>query len=403
MRVGLPNRLLMAAAAVLVAACGGTSSTAAPPSNTVKDTVKVGIVYSKTGLLASYGQQYIEGLQIGVAYATKGTNIVNGHKIEITTQDDAGDPAKAVSAAKDLIGQGFHIIGGSTSSGAATQVAPIAAQNKVLFLSGPAASDAITGINHYTFRSGRQSQEDVLAIKGTLTGSLSGKKILVFAQDTAFGQGNFAAVKALIGDPYGATVDKILVPASATDFTPFAKQAKDSKPDVMFIAWAGNTATGMYTSLSQQGVLTSTTVVTGLDQRSTYPLFAPLAGSAEMLSHYVYQAPKNAANDYLVSELKKQSKVPDLFDPDGFVAGQMIVQAVGKADGDSNVEKMISALENYSFQAPKGGQQIRAADHAMLQPMFIVKLAGSGASLEPTVVKTVSLQDATPPVVAMKP
>jgi len=403
MRVGLPSRLLMVAAAVLVAACGGASGTSPTPTSQVKDTVKVGIVYSKTGLLASYGQQYIDGLQVGLAYATKGTGIVNGHKIEITSQDDAGDPAKAVSAVKDLIGQGFHIIGGSTSSGVATQVAPIAAQNKVLFISGPAAGDAITGINHYTFRSGRQSQEDVLAIKGTLTGNLSGKKILVFAQDTAFGQGNVAAVKALIGDPNGATVDKILVPASATDFTPFAKQAKDSKPDVMYIAWAGNTATAMYTSLSQQGVLTSTTVVTGLDQRSTYPLFAPLAGGAQLLSHYVYQAPKNAANDYLISELKKQSKVPDLFSPDGFVAGQLIVQAVGKADGDGNVEKMISALENYSFQAPKGGQRIRAADHAMLQPMFIVKLTGSGANLEPEVVKTVSLQDATPPVVPMKP
>ena len=403
MRVGLPSRLLMVAAAVLVAACGGASGTSPTPTSQVKDTVKVGIVYSKTGLLASYGQQYIDGLQVGLAYATKGTGIVNGHKIEITSQDDAGDPAKAVSAVKDLIGQGFHIIGGSTSSGVATQVAPIAAQNKVLFISGPAAGDAITGINHYTFRSGRQSQEDVLAIKGTLTGNLSGKKILVFAQDTAFGQGNVAAVKALIGDPNGATVDKILVPASATDFTPFAKQAKDSKPDVMYIAWAGNTATAMYTSLSQQGVLTSTTVVTGLDQRSTYPLFAPLAGGAQLLSHYVYQAPKNAANDYLISELKKQSKVPDLFSPDGFVAGQLIVQAVGKADGDGSVEKMISALENYSFQAPKGGQRIRAADHAMLQPMFIVKLTGSGANLEPEVVKTVSLQDATPPVVPMKP
>ena len=41
------------------------------------------------------------------------------------------------------------------------QVAPIAAQNKVLFISGPAATDAITGINKYTFRSGRQAYQDV--------------------------------------------------------------------------------------------------------------------------------------------------------------------------------------------------------------------------------------------------
>ena len=54
----------------------------------------------------------------------------------MTEPDDAGDPAKAAAAAKDLIGKGYKIIAGSTASGVALQVAPIAAQNKVLFISG---------------------------------------------------------------------------------------------------------------------------------------------------------------------------------------------------------------------------------------------------------------------------
>jgi branched-chain amino acid transport system substrate-binding protein len=400
MRVGFVSRSLVATvtAGLLAAACGGSSPTGDNSGSQVKDTVQVGLIYSKSGLLASYGAQYIQGFKIGLAYATKGTNVINGHEIKVTEVDDGGDPAKAVSAAKDLIGQGVKILAGSTASGVALQVAPIAEQNKVLFISGSAASDAVTGINHYTFRAGRQSQQDVLAIKGTLSGSLSGKKILVFAQDTAFGQGNVTAVKNLVGDPNGATVDKILVPASANDFTPFAKQAKDAKPDVVYIAWAGNTAQSMYQALQQQGVLTSTTVVTGLDQRSTYPAFGPLIGTATMLSHYVYQGPKNAVNDYLVSEMKKQGGVPDLFTPDGFVTAQLIVHAVDKGNGASDTEKMISALEGYSFQAPKGQEQVRKDDHALLQPMFIVKLEGSGASIEPTVLKTVSLADATPPI-----
>ena len=97
--------------------------------------------------LASYGKQYIEGFKAGLAYATNGTNKVGDRPIEVTEVDDAGDPAKAVSAAKDLIGKGVKIIAGSTASGVALQVAPIAAQNKVLFISGPAATDGITGVN----------------------------------------------------------------------------------------------------------------------------------------------------------------------------------------------------------------------------------------------------------------
>ena len=142
-------------------------------------------------------------------------------------------------------------------------MAPLAAQNQVLYISGPAASDAITGVNRYTFRSGRQSYQDVLAANSFLTGT--GKKIVVFAQDYAFGQGNAAAVKAVLGGK-GHTVTSILVPLTANDFTPFAQQVVQAKPDLLFVAWAGSTAGAMWQALQQQGVFKATTVTTGLAQ-----------------------------------------------------------------------------------------------------------------------------------------
>lgn len=394
LKLGARLGIVVSALALAVAACGGGGQAQPTPA---KAPVKVGLIYSKSGLLASYGAQYIEGFRVGLDYATKGTGSVNGHKIEVTEQDDAGDPAKAVSAAKDLIGQGYKILAGSTSSGVATQVAPIAAQNQVLFISGPAATDAITGINRYTFRSGRQTYQDILTAKAILGGAVSGKKVVVFAQDSAFGQANLAAVKAVLGGE-GATVDKVLVPLTANDFTSFALQAKQAKPDLLFVAWAGTTAQSMWQALDQQGVFAATTVVTGLDQRSSYSTFGPVASKIQFLSHYVYQAPKNDANTFLINALKKEGKVPDLFDPDGFVAAQMIVHAVDKADGDASVDKLIAALEGYTFIAPKGQETVRAKDHAMLQPMFIVRLEQSGAGWDAVPVKTLSPSDVAPPI-----
>src|SRR5579884_3470144 len=66
--------------------------------------INVGLVYSKTGPLASYGAQYAEGFAAGLDYATHGTGAVAGHKIVVTERDDTGAPDKAVAAAKDLIG-----------------------------------------------------------------------------------------------------------------------------------------------------------------------------------------------------------------------------------------------------------------------------------------------------------
>ncbi|HLJ60910.1 MAG TPA: substrate-binding domain-containing protein [bacterium] len=397
----LNTRAILGAAvgvALLVAAWGQAGPTRAAAA--AKTTVRVGMVYSGTGPLAGYGAQYKDGFEVGLAYATGGTGTVNGHKIDVSWNDDAGDPAKAVSEAKDLIGQGVKILAGPVSSAVALQVAPLAAQNKVLLISGPAAADAVTGLNRYTFRSGRQTYQDILTAKSFI-GDVGGKKIVVFAQDYAFGQANVAAVRGVLGTA-GAQVSQILVPLSANDFTPFALQVKQAKPDLLFVAWAGNTAPAMWQSLDQQGVFSVTTVVTGLDQRSTYATFGPVASKISFLSHYVYQAPRNRANTYLVDALKKRGAVPDLFDPDGFVAAQMIAHAVQTADGD-DVEAMIKALENWTFLAPKGQQLIRAADHAMLQPMFQVKLVGAGGGYEPQSVKNLALQTVVPPVTPFKP
>ena len=395
-----PRRMFLATAGLAVAAlvasgCGSPQE--APPEPAGTDApVKVGLVYSQSGALASYGKQYSEGFKAGLEYATKGTNKIGKRSVEIKEVDDAGDPAKAVSAAKDLIGQGYKVIAGSTASGVALQVAPLAAQNKVLFISGPAATDGLTGVNKYTFRSGRQSYQDVLAAKSYMSAP-SGKKVLVFAQDSAFGKSNVDAVKAVIGGA-GATVESLLVPANATEFTGFAVQAKNAKADMLFVAWAGTTASAMWQALDQQGVLGSTTVVTGIDQRASWPIFGSAGAKISLLAHYFDGASDNDATKALRQAIPGGKL--DLFHPDGFTAAQMIVRAV--QEGGDDVEKMVKGLEGWSFDGVKGKITVRAEDHAMLQPMFQGKFVGTGATLKPELVKALEPDEAAPPAVQMK-
>jgi branched-chain amino acid transport system substrate-binding protein len=398
MTVRSTRRVVVAAATVMVAAlaAAGCGSPKEAASGGDAAPVKVGLVYSQSGPLASYGKQYAEGFRAGLGYATDGTNKIGNRPVEVTEVDDAGDPAKAVSAAKDLIGKGYKIIAGSTSSGVALQVAPLAVQNKVLFISGPAATDGITGVNRYTFRSGRQSYQDVMTAQSFI-GDPKGKKVLVFAQDSAFGKANEAAVKAVIGGA-GATVSSVLVPASATDFTPFASQVSAAKPDLLFVAWAGTTAPAMWQSLDQQGVLSSTTVVTGLDLRASWPTFGAAGTKISFLAHYFDGASDNA--EAKAARAAVPGGVLDLFHPDGFTAAQMIVHAVDK--GGDDVDKMVGALEGWSFEGVKGKLTVRADDHAMLQPMFQAKLTGSGDAMTAELVKTLTPDEVAPPVVAMK-
>jgi branched-chain amino acid transport system substrate-binding protein len=80
---------------------------------------------------------------------------------------------------------------------------------------------------------------------------------------------------------------------------------------------------------------------------------------------------------------------------------QMIVHAL-KTAGSDDPDKLVSALEGWKFLAPKGFQAIRPQDHAMLQPMFRVKLVSKNGKLAAQVLGTANSFATAPPVVAMR-
>ena len=391
------SRLLTALVlpALLLSACGDGEDAASPgpdeaAGGATGEPIPVGLITSTSGLLSTYGEPYVEGVQAGLDYATDGTGACpDGRPIELETIDDGGDPEKAVSAATDLVGRGVQVIAGTLSSGVALQLAPFAEENDILYIAGAAASDAITGINPNTFRAGRQTYQDVATVQ-TLLDDTSGD-VLVFAQDTEFGKGNVAAVEAVLGGA-GANVESLLVPAGANEFTPFAQQVNDAAPDLLFVAWAGDTTNAMWQSLQQQGVFENTTVTTGLGDLNSWPAYGEEPGDIRFIAHYVPGSTDNDAADAMEESVEQ----PDIFTPDGFVTAQMIVRAVCEGDVE-DTPSMIEALEGWEFEAPKGMQTIRAEDHAMLQPMFTASLTGAVGERVGEVLETVEPDVVAPP------
>lgn len=382
----------------LAASCASPQDSAGGDS----DEVKVSLVTSTSGPLASYGKQYLQGFEAGLDYATDGTGEVDGRKITVLKDDDGGDPAKAVSLAKKRIGQDVRIIAGSVASGVATQLAPVAEQNQTLFLSGPAATDEVTGANDHTFRSGRQTYQDVVTAKSILEAQAESEEdesseagdqsVVVLAQDNAFGQANVAAVRDVLGAD-GTKVTPVLASPTTTDLTPTATKVKAAKADMVFVAWAGDTAQSMWNTLNQQGVLDTSTVVTGLDIKSSYPVFGKARDKITLLAHYVPGATETEEAEAMRGYFKKKKWQEDLFSPDGFNAAQMVVEAVRAGGDDMDTSAMIKALEGYSFSGVKGENTVREADHALLQPMFEAEFDESGT---PSVVTTFDPKQVAP-------
>lgn len=382
---------------LLVTSCSDPTS---QESDGATDTVTVGVVTSLSGPLEPYGRQFLAGVRAGVDFATEGTGEVDGTSIELVEADDASDSARAVAAVTEQIGDGARIITGNISSGIGLAEAPLAEQNQILFIAGPGSSDALTGINSYTFRSGRQTYQDVLTARSFL-GDPQGKSILVFSQDSAFGESNVASVTSVLGGE-GAEVQSILVPVEATDITPFAAEAKAVAADMVLVAWVGDSSAAMWRSLDQQGVFDTSQIVSILDVASAYPVLYPpgVAQKIGFLGHYFDGVTDNEMSQALATGLEGSGQEPDIYTNDGFVAGLMIVRAVG--EGGTDVDAMISALEGWSFDGPKGEMTVRAEDHALLQPMFKTVMQVNDGTYTAMAEETLDAMEVAPPVVDMK-
>jgi branched-chain amino acid transport system substrate-binding protein len=105
---------MVAVAATLVTACGGggknnsssssssSSSSGGSSPEPTGSVIKIGIIQSLTGSQASSSDQ---GDTVGPAWAdwVNANGGLNGHKVQVISVDDAGDPAKAQAAEKQLV------------------------------------------------------------------------------------------------------------------------------------------------------------------------------------------------------------------------------------------------------------------------------------------------------------
>lgn len=348
-----------------------------------KGDIKIAHIYSRTGPLEAYGKQTQTGLMMGLDYATGGTMTVNGRKIVVMEKDDQGKPDIGKSLLATAYGDDkVDLAVGPTSSAVALAMLPVAEEYKKILLVEPAVADAITGDkwNKFIFRTGRNSSQD--AASNAAVADQDGVTIATLAQDYAFGRDGIKAFKEALKK--AKVVHEEYLPPNTTDFTAgiqrIVDQLKD-KPGKKFIAvvWAG--ATPPFNALAAQNLKQryGIDVATGgniLPAMVSYKQFPGMEGA----TYYYFGIPKNPVNDAMVAAHYKEFKSPpDFFTAGGFSAAMAIVTALKKTNGDTDTNKLISAMEGMSFDTPKGKMTFRKEDHQAMQSMYHFRIKADPA------------------------
>ena len=366
--------------------------------------IKIALIHGKTGPLEAYAKQTENGLRMGLEYATKNTMEVDGRKIVLITKDDQGKPDLAKAAlAEAYQDDKVDLAIGTTASGAALAMLPVAEEMKKVLIVEPAVADSITGEkwNRYIFRTGRNSSQD--AISNAVAIGKPGVTIATLAQDFAFGKDGVAAFKEALSKTGATLAAEEYVPATTTDFTAAGQRLFDALKDkpgkkIIWVIWAGGG--DPLTKLQDMDPKRY-----GIELSSGGNILPALAAykrlpGMEGATYYYYGIPKNPINDWLVTEHQKRFNAPpDFFTAGGFAAAMAAVTAVQKAKSTDS-EKLIAAMEGMEFDTPKGKMVFRKEDHQALQSMyhFRVKVNPDLAWAENELVRELKIEDMTIPI-----
>ena len=364
--------------------------------------IRIAHVYGKTGPLEAYGKQTHTGLMMGLNYATGGTMTVNGKKLVVLEKDDQGKP----DLGRSLLATAYaddkaDLAVGTTGSGVALAMLPVAEEYRKILIVEPAVADSITGEkwNKYIFRTGRNSSQD--AISNAVSLDQEGTHIATLAQDYAFGRDGIKAFKENIRK--AKVVHEEYLPAATTDFTAGAQRLFDALKDkpgrkIIYVVWAGAGNPFKIAELDPKRY--------GIELASGGNVFSGLAAykvapGMEGATTYYYQMHKNPVNNWLITEHYKRFKSPpDMFTGTGMAAGIAAIEALKKTAGDTNSNKLIKAMEGMSFETPKGTMTFRPEDHQAMQSMFHfrVKLDPAFAWGVPELIREIKPEEMNIPV-----
>jgi branched-chain amino acid transport system substrate-binding protein len=368
------------------------------------DDLKIALIHGKTGPLEAYAKQTETGLRMGLEYATKNTMTVDGRKIVLITKDDQGKPDLAKAAlAEAYQDDKVDLAIGTTASGAALAMLPVAEENKKVLIVEPAVADAITGEkwNRYIFRTGRNSSQD--AISNAVAIGKPGVTIATLGQDNAFGRDGVAAFKDALSKTGATLAAEEYVPPATTDFTAAAQRLFDGLKDkpgrkIIWVIWAGggDPLTKIQDMDPKRYNIELSTGGNILPALAAYKRLPGMEGA----TYYYYGIPKNPINEWFVAEHQKRFNAPpDFFTAGGFAAAMAAVTAVQKAKS-TDTEKLIAAMEGMEFDTPKGKMIFRKEDHQALQSMyhFKVKVDPNLAWADNELVRELKIEDMTIPI-----
>ena len=137
---------LRISSAVVVALVAGSSS-CIPEREAPLEPVKIGVLASTSGALASFGGSLQKAVRLAQEQVNAAGGVFDGRPLELVVVDTGSDPATAAALASDLVDQGVVAFVGPETSGQSDAVLDVAVAAAIPMVSCCATSTELAGRN----------------------------------------------------------------------------------------------------------------------------------------------------------------------------------------------------------------------------------------------------------------
>lgn len=377
---------LLTAMLLVLVACGGAAG-----SGSSAGPIKIGLLGEVTGEAAANSKDLINGWNLGIQDAG---GSVNGRKIDTKVADEAFDPNRGLSAARQLVEQ-QHIdfLVGPQAANVALAVRPYVASSGIPSVFPGCGIEPTRGhVTPNVVLTGWTCDQPSLVFGKYVHDTLGYKHITTVGMDYAFGWqviGGFlhSYKKA------GGTVDKqIWTPISTPDFAPYMSQIP-TNTDAVFALMAGANApkfTDAYLSYGLKGKVPLIGNGT-LTDYSVLPSESPNAAMGVVTNLQYADGVDNPENKKFVSEVRsKLGKFPSYYVEDGYTTAKLVMAALKQVNGNANDHSaVVNALRHATADAPRGQVTIDATTNSPTQNVYISKVEQVNGSLRNVPVATI--------------
>ena len=361
----------------LGAAVAGATATLAGPvflrRAYAQNPIKIGIPTVLSGGNAQYGIQAKRACEL-FAHDMKGKAVL-GRPIEFIFEDTASDPANAVRRAQKLVERdGVKFLTGVVLSSEALAISAKCPEWKVIFMSTINGAGALTAkaYNRYFFRMNTSGPMGARAVSLYLAEAPM-TRLFAMGSDYAWGRDSVASFSSQIEKIKKDIVGREFPPIGTKDFGSYISKIRQSKAQGVYLVLVGQDASIFLRQAHEFGLTKEVKPIMEILELENMKTVGDAMEGAIGSSRYPFTLDTPRNREFVKRFYEFHKVYPDMFDGETYEGLEWLTQVIEKAGTADDVEKVIAAWEDSSYEGLEGTFFMRKCDHQATQPGFAVE------------------------------